>query len=334
MDKTLKNIKSSNLYSINYKNLFKKNACPICKRKKFKLISEVIVYKKLINKTILCIYCNNIFRQVSPKNSWFEYCWKKIEVPKPKEISLKLEKLREKRYKYYLSNLKKIHNFKKVLDIGSAFGTGIDVFRKKGYETHCVEPEINRYKVLKKKKFRSFNLTIEKLKIKNKYDLILMSHSLEHCEDINKSINIINSLLKNNKSLLYVEVPDATKCIDFYDNFYLPHRNNFNKNNLTFFFEKHNFEIIQTKKIFFSDEGHSLGLILRKSNKKIKAKKPNSSKKNENKILKSYLKKIPIKKNKLPLRINVDHIRNFFYIMRKDEGAFYLKKNQIFFKHF
>ena len=158
----------------------------------------------------------------------------KIESKDPKEISTKLEKLRKKRYQFYLQNLKKIGKFKKILDIGSAFGTGINVFRKEGYETHCVEPEINRYKVLKKKKFRSFNTTIEELKTNNKYDLILFSHGLEHCEDINKSIKIVNSLLKNNKSLLYVEVPDADKCIDFYDNFYLPHRNNFNRDNLIY----------------------------------------------------------------------------------------------------
>ena len=333
MDKTLEKIKDKKVYKINEKDIFKINSCPICKKKKLKKISKVEVYNLTLNQTVTCLYCANIFRQISPKNKWFEKCWKQIESKNPKEISTKLEKLRKKRYEFYFQNLNKIGKFKKILDIGSAFGSGIEIFRKKGYTTHCVEPEINRFKILQKKKFHSFNSTIENLKTSNRYDLIIMSHSLEHCEDINKAIKIVSSLLKNHNSLLYIEVPNSPKCIDFYDNFYLPHRNNFNINNLNYFLTNLGFDIIQTKKLYFSDEGHSIGLVLKKSYKKKRLKKIKFTKNHLLKIEKLYQKKIPIKIFTTPLSIYVDQIKNFFYILKKDKGKFYLKSKKIYYKN-
>ncbi len=333
MSKTLEKLKDKQNYKINQKHIFKKESCPVCNKKKFKKISYVKVYDVTLNQTVICLYCANIFRQMSPTNNWFEACWKQIESKNPKEISTKLEKLRKKRYEFYFQNLNKIGKFKKILDIGSAFGSGIEIFRKKGYTTHCVEPEINRFKVLQKKKFRSFNSTIENLKTKNKYDLIIMSHSLEHCEDINKAIKIVSSLLKNHNSLLYIEVPNSPKCIDFYDNFYLPHRNNFNISNLDYFLTKQGFDIIQTKNLYFSDEGYSIGLVLKKSYKKKRLKKIKFTKNHLLKIEKLYQKKIPIKIFTTPLSIYVDQIKNFFYILKKDKGKFYSKSKKIYFKH-
>lgn len=333
MDKTLEKLKDQRLYKIDKKDIFKKNSCPVCLKKKIKKISQVEVYSLILNQTVICLYCANIFRQMSPSNKWFEACWKQIESKNPKEISTRLEKLRKKRYEFYFQNLKKIGKFKKILDIGSAFGSGIEIFRKRGFITHCVEPEINRFKVLQKKKFHSFNSTIENLKTGNKYDLIIMSHSLEHCEDINKAIKIVSSLLKNHNSLLYIEVPNSPKCIDFYDNFYLPHRNNFNINNLNYFLTKQGFDIIQTKNLYFSDEGHSIGLVLKKSFKKKKLDKIKLTKDNLSKIEKLYQKKIPIKIFKTPLSIHVDQIKNFFYVLKKDKGKFYSKSKKIYFKH-
>ena len=101
MDKTLEKIKDKKVYKINEKDIFKINSCPICKKKKLKKISKVEVYNLTLNQTVTCLYCANIFRQISPKNKWFEKCWKQIESKNPKEISTKLEKLRKKRYEFY-----------------------------------------------------------------------------------------------------------------------------------------------------------------------------------------------------------------------------------------
>jgi 2-polyprenyl-3-methyl-5-hydroxy-6-metoxy-1,4-benzoquinol methylase len=335
MKKTLRRIKTNKDYVINTGDIFFKKKCPICDEKKFKKITSIVVNNKKINETVICSKCFNVYRKVSPKNKWFEICWKKIEEKNPKEISINLEKLRKKRYLHYYSNTKKYLEDKssKILDIGSAFGTGIGVFRKKGFQTHCLEPEINRFKILKRKKFIAFNSTIEKFKTHNKYDLIIMSHSLEHCEDLNLAISKARSLLKNNNSILYVEVPNALKSLDFFDNFYLPHRNNFNIDNLKFLFYKKNFSVIKSKIIYLSDEGNSINLILKK--KKDKKKFNFKFKKNYFELYQNlYNKRKPFTNIKLPLDIEVDHIKNFFYIIRKDRGNFHLKKKKLYFKHF
>ena len=335
IDGTLKKVSASFTYNINQKEIFLKKNCPVCEEKKYKKISCIFVKKKKINETVICIKCYNIYRKSSPKNRWFELCWKKIEEKNPKEISLSLEKLRKKRYLNYYSYIKKYLEKKpcKILDIGSAFGTGIDVFRKKGFETHCLEPEINRFKVLKKKKFVAFNSTIEKFKTHNKYDLIIMSHSLEHCEDLNLAISKARSLLRNGNSILYIEVPNALKSLDFFDNFYLPHRNNFNIENLKYFFCKKNLSVIKSKNVFFSDEGHSISFVLKKKKiiNKLNFKFKNNFFKKYNNL---YNNRKPFTNVKFPVVIEVDHIKNFFYIIRKDQGEFHLKKKKLFFKHY
>lgn len=335
MKNTLRKIKNNNNYEINAGDVFFKKKCPICDEKKFKRITSILVNNKKINETVVCSKCFNVYRKISPKNKWFEACWKRIEEKNPKEISTNLEKLRKKRYLYYYSYIKKYLDDKtcKILDIGSAFGTGIGAFRKKGFQTHCLEPEINRFKVLKKKKFIAFNSTIEKFKTHNKYDLIIMSHSLEHCEDLNLAISKARSLLKNNNSILYIEVPNALKSLDFFDNFYLPHRNNFNIENLKYFFYKKNFSIIKSKNIFFSDEGHSINFVLKK--KKNPKKLSFIFKNNYYDIYNNlYNSRKPFTNIKFPIEIEVDYIKNFFYIIRKDQGRFHLKKKKLVFKHF
>lgn len=335
IENTLNKLKTKKkiFYDIFFRDLINISSCPICSSKKYNIIGKILLNKKnlCIQETSICNFCGHIFRSILPKNSWFKKCWNKIKEKKPLVINKKLEHLRKKRYEYYCKKyLPKIKD-KKVclLDIGAAFGTGALYFRKKGYDVECLEPEINRANFLKKKKFKVFNSFIENNKIKTKYDFIVFAHALEHCENIDLAVKNIKKIMAQN-SLLYIEVPNAEKVIDFFDLFYTPHRNNFNAENLKYFLKKHNFEILNFKTKTFKDEGPVICVLLKQSNKA-------ECYRNDLKIKKNIIerkKNLYLKQKKYYREVYVDKISNFFYIINTRLGNFTLSNKKLIFKHY
>lgn len=333
IDQTLERLKIKKIseYKISKKDILTKKRCPICNSKNLNLIGKVQILENnlIIHETSLCKYCGHIFRSIFPKNSWFSKCWKKIKEQKPHIINKSLENLRKSRYIYYYKSfIKKQKDSITLLDIGAAFGSGSIYFRKMGCKVECLEPELNRSNFLKKKKFKVYNSFIENSNIKKKYDFIIFAHALEHCEDIYKAIKKIKNLM-HRKSLLYIEVPNSEKVIDFYDLLYTPHRNNFNSNNLKYFLAKNNFDILKFENKLFKDEGPVLCVLVSlKQNKKnnLKLKVINNDLILKKKKLYNY-KKIIFK------NVFVDKITNFFYIINLHLGSFIKYKNYITFKH-
>lgn len=337
IDSTLGKLKNykKNTYSIAPKDLLKRRTCPICNHNKCEVIGKVLIEKKNISilETSICKFCGHIFRSVMPKNKWFSKCWNKIKESRPSVVNRDLEKLRQRRYEYYYKHYiseidqnteKKIN----LLDIGAAFGSGSIFLRKKNIAVECLEPELNRLNFLKRKKFKVYSSFIENSSIKKKYDFIIFAHALEHCEDIYKAIKKIKNLM-HKKTLLYIEVPNSEKVIDFYDLLYTPHRNNFNSNNLKYFLANNNFDILNFENKLFKDEGPVLCILVslnlnKKKNLKLK-------KINKNSILKK--KKLYNYKKIIFKNVFVDKITNFFYLVNINLGSFIKNKKYITFRH-
>ena len=225
------------------------NICPICNSINKKIISNIFINKKNIHQTSLCKQCSHIYRSKTFNNNWFKKCWSLIKEKKPKIINATLEKNRKSRYRSYIKIIKQYNKNTniKVLDIGAAFGSGSEILRSAKFNVECLEPEINRVKILKKKKFITHKNFLESFKSKNKFDIIIAAHVLEHCLDLKKSLINLRSLLKNKNSIVYFEVPHIKSFIDFYDIFYLPHRNNFFHKNIIYLLKKNGFKILKSK---------------------------------------------------------------------------------------
>ena len=302
-------------YPIKKSDLTRTNACVLCGSKKKTLISRVFLNKKLnFFATATCNKCLYTYRLISPSISWFKKCWGMIESAKPEVFNLKTEKLRTKRYTEYLDFLPKYKSKGKVLEIGAGYGTGLNLFRKHGYEVEAIEPEINKQKYIKNfLKIPLVSDTIEKFVIrKKKYDMILFTQCLEHIEKPKFVMMNIKNLLTP-KGILYLEVPILWNYASWSDSLYMAHKSNFTEKNVLDLIREGGFEILKKFKIRHSEDyPWDLGMILRLGKNKSNTIE---EKHTVNDVKKLYREQIPLTKH-LPLNktllFSVPYIDQFF----------------------
>lgn len=103
-----------------------------------------------------------------------------------------------------------ISRFKKrsgsVLDVGAATGVLLDIFAENGWKTYGVEPS-GSYKRGSDKGHTMYNTTLEKLNIKDRFDVIVANHVLEHIEKPQEFLIKCKSYLKKD-GILYIDVPN------------------------------------------------------------------------------------------------------------------------------
>ena len=99
----------------------------------------------------------------------------------------------------------------KICEIGCGNGNNLAKFQKLDYEVYGVEPDSAARKRAQKVTPHVFEGTAEELPstIKDRqYDIVLMSHVLEHCLDINAAISNVKQILKD-KGIYIVEIPNC-----------------------------------------------------------------------------------------------------------------------------
>lgn len=133
---------------------------------------------------------------------------------------------------------------KRVLEVGAGDGLLLSKFREnilKGTEYSGV------YKDQALKKYGIGLISDEIIDIKEKYDLVILSHVFEHLPNINKVVGELAGLLENG-GYLFIEVPNSPKPRDrdyFYINKYLSttHLYNFTSKSLRKVFKREELEI-------------------------------------------------------------------------------------------
>jgi len=137
-----------------------------------------------------------------------------------------------------------------ILDVGAANGGLIHGLQKFGYEnTYALEPSAVCVKFMKREyNIRAFQGSIfdnlESIFYKQKFDVIILSHVMEHIYDLKKALENITKILKIDGQL-YVEVPDASRYKDFFvapfHYFDVEHINHFDKYSLATLFSLYGF---------------------------------------------------------------------------------------------
>lgn len=147
----------------------------------------------------------------------------------------------------------------KVCEIGCGNGRNLLNFQNKGFKVWGVEPDTNARKIAIKSLSNVFDGTVDNLPkaiTNQKFDIVLMSHVLEHFLDINAAIINAKSLLKEN-GILIIEVPNC-KAIAF-DNYLegwlmsdIPrHLNFFTPKSLRRVMNQHSLEIVDEKYLHY-----------------------------------------------------------------------------------
>ncbi len=312
---TLNNLSKlqSDIVSKFNKNIYKNynfNNCELCGSSHHKIIFKNDRYGIKIN-TVYCLSCGFLFSNPRMSNSFlkkfynsdlYRLLYEEYGLENNNEILYKqtirelksysprkpirpnFNKYYDKLYFDFINH--NISDYKTVLDIGTGKGKKLLDFNFIKKETYGIEPSEIYAKAL-----YDYGLKVKKGfldDVSKKFDLVMLSHVLEHLTDINNVIKKIN--LITNK-YLYIEVPGHVKKLQSIQN---AHCFYFSINTLKYFFLNNKFNLI---KIEYCKDNEFILALFEKSNKK---KEFNFNYEEEKslikKIHKNYLLKYPILK--------------------------------------
>lgn len=149
----------------------------------------------------------------------------------------------------------------KVLDIGCGTGYLLSLFKKKGWKCLGIEPS-EKFSSYGRKKYRIAIKTglFGKVKIREKFGLIILLQALEHFLDVNNALQALRRYLKPS-GLLYIELPNIRKPYSnlsfFFQN---AHPFTFSPNTLKAMLAKNGFHVVSS-----DDSGVFLKVIARES---------------------------------------------------------------------
>ena len=142
----------------------------------------------------------------------------------------------------------------KVLDIGCGTGSFLEFLNSNHWNTTGIEPNEVARKLAKEKGVNCFYET--KALENTKFDVITMWHVLEHVPDYNKQFEEFKKLLHTN-GVVVIAVPnfesyDASFYKEYWAAFDVPrHLWHFSEKAIAKIADKHNFELTQTKPMWF-----------------------------------------------------------------------------------
>lgn len=206
---------------------------------------------------VACGKCGFVFNDFSAKQDDFSKYYESLSKYETNGISGAggLSVIDRKRFEkiinFILPYIK--NNKNSILDIGCSQGGLLFLFKEKGYtELFGIDPSKYCVEVVKKNQINAEVGNIFNIKIRKKYDIVILSAVLEHIVELDKLIMQLKKTLKKGGSLL-IEVPDAGRYRDYnlsaYYRFDLEHINHFSIHHLSNLFCRSGFTLIDSAQI-------------------------------------------------------------------------------------
>ena len=215
------------VFYISGDNLIKKK-CILCKNEKFRLISKKTRDSKK-HQIIKCLKCNHI--QLFPIPTLIDEKKFYDENLQDKNIN-DIGSIKRARRKMMPDNIRRYQFIKKiipkkgrVLEIGSGHGFFLEIMKTNGFD--IIGYDISKEKRKYSKKITDvpvYDINInEKIPVDNKFDIVVLFHTLEHITEPITLLKNIKKLLKP-KGKILIEVPNSDdfhlKLNKFYKEFY------------------------------------------------------------------------------------------------------------------
>ena len=204
--------------------------------------------------TGICKKCGLAQQYLYPNEEFIKLFYEKyyndlysfFENPKSRFIS----QFNNASYKYDI--IKKYINKKfqnNLLEIGCGAGGILSFFQSKGFNCHGIDFENDHLDYARNKNIKVFS-NIEN--IKEKFDVIILSHVIEHLISVEEIFTQCKKLLNDN-GLIYIEVPSLESINKHYysdlKNFlHIAHVTHFSEKTFMNFVKLHNFEILYLNK--------------------------------------------------------------------------------------
>jgi 2-polyprenyl-3-methyl-5-hydroxy-6-metoxy-1,4-benzoquinol methylase len=193
----------------------KLNECPVCSAsnlKNHKVIKDYSVSKESFN-IMICENCNFQFTNPRPdQNEIGKYYQSDDYISHSDKANSPINFIYKLARKYALASKRKLINTiakqrkGRILDYGCGTGYFLETMKDDGWKTYGIEPNEKAREIAKGK--AKINKSIDELNIKNKkFDIITLWHVLEHIHDINNTIKILKTILKE-KGKIIVAVPN------------------------------------------------------------------------------------------------------------------------------
>ena len=208
-------------------NLIKKK-CILCKNEKFRLISKKTRDSKK-HKIIRCLKCDHIqLFPVPTLNDEKKFYDENLQDKNINDVG----SIKRARRKMMPDNIRRYEFIKKiipkksrVLEIGSGHGFFLEIMKTNGFD--IIGYDISKEKRKYSKKVTDvpvYDINInEKIPSDNKFDIVVLFHTLEHITDPITLLKNIKKLLKP-KGKILIEVPNSDdfhlKLNKFYKEFY------------------------------------------------------------------------------------------------------------------
>jgi SAM-dependent methyltransferase len=225
--------------------------CPVCKSNAYELIYTRGVYFDKIQISI-CTTCGLVCQNPRMDTSFFSKYYAGEEYygqyrPKISQLTNPMIKGSSRGLQIYHDVKNYIKKSSKILEIGA--GDGANLFtlkiKKYSYLFATEENKICRY-LLNRNGIKCFRGDLKRINVSRseKFDLIILSHVLEHFVEPDKNLSQIRNLLKND-GLLYILVPNFLHTGNLYYQFTLPHIFYFSKNSLISLLLSKGFKIVK-----------------------------------------------------------------------------------------
>jgi SAM-dependent methyltransferase len=101
-----------------------------------------------------------------------------------------------------------------VIDVGAGNGGLLLALKELGYRNlTALDPSEQCVENIKKKGIRAEIGSVLRHKVKDKFDLVISSHVMEHLVEVGKAMKALASMARN-RGFLYIEVPDASMYVE------------------------------------------------------------------------------------------------------------------------
>ncbi|MCL4529159.1 MAG: class I SAM-dependent methyltransferase [Chloroflexi bacterium] len=135
-----------------------------------------------------------------------------------------------------------------ILDVGCANGGILKALQELGYRNLCgIDPSLTCVENTRRLGIEAHQGSLFQPFKEHVFDCIILSHTLEHVQDVQGAINWIENNLKSD-GVIYLETPDATRYVDFLyaplQDFNTEHINHFSLKCLTNLMGEYDFALI------------------------------------------------------------------------------------------
>lgn len=228
--------------------------CPLCSSKDTQphILELSSVYATRTYDLYKCHSCKNIFTYPQPTLSTLSDIYKHSYAYK---IHLQILSEKKFRAKYLADIILKSGRYHKILEIGCMYGYLLEELADNGLEVHGAEIDKKATKYCQSQGLDVINCSLSDYpKIsKSKYDLIILSHSLEHLPNPKTDIAILKKLLSPQGKLLILVPNSESFCARLFGRYWgywqVPiHLNHFNQKSLSNFLKSQGFSPTTTAK--------------------------------------------------------------------------------------